>query len=59
MAKPNTATMRVDPRFKKMIDEILETKPRTVKTPRFTLGMYRQYKKNPKLLKELMDADFK
>jgi len=57
MAKQNTATARVDPRFKAMLEDLLNKKSRKIKTPRITLAMYRQYKKYPKLLKELEEAD--
>ncbi len=59
MAKKNSTTMRVDPNFKKMVDEILKEKPRDVKTPRITLAMYRQYIKDPLKLKELKKAKLK
>lgn len=59
MAKENSKTIRIHPKFKEMINGVLDKKHRSVKTPRLTLAMYRQYKKNPNLLKELIDTDLK
>ena len=59
MAKPNTATIRSDPEFKKIIDETLKRQDRSVKTSRVTKAIANQYKKYPQLLRELLEADLR
>ncbi len=59
MAQRNSIPVRVHPEFKKLLDDTLEKKPRSVKTARVTLAIARQYRKYPNVLKELFDSDLK
>lgn len=62
MSKKNTIPMRADPEFKSIINRVTAKnlmKNNTIKTPRITLAIARQYKKYPDLLKELEEADLK
>lgn len=59
MAKPNTIPVRSDPMFKELIDDVLEGKPRKVKSPRITKAIANQYIKYPLLLKELKEAELR
>jgi len=57
--KTNTIPIRSHKEFKKLLDNILDKKPRNVKTARITLAIANQYKKYPQLLKELLSSNLK
>lgn len=61
MAKRNTTPIRSDPNFKRFVQAMKFKKQKQlnkeVNEGRITLAMYRQYQKNPRLIKELEEAD--
>jgi len=60
MAKKNTDVIRSDPELRKLINLVLAknlARNKMVKTPRVTRAIANQYKNNPLLLKQLMEAD--
>ena len=62
MAKKNTVPIRADPELKAIINKVMAKKlmqNKSVKAPRITLAMARQYKKYPNLIKELEEAELK
>lgn len=60
MAKINKPISRIDPKLDRIIKRVMAQnllKGKSVKAPRITLAMARQYEKYPNLLKELEEAD--
>lgn len=62
MAKYNKPVSRIAPELDVIIKRVMAKnlmKGKSVKTPRITLAMARQYKKYPNLLKELEESELK
>ena len=60
--KQNKPISRIAPELDRIIKKVMAKnleRGRTVRTPRITLAMARQYAKYPNLLKELEDTDLK